>query len=223
MVQNKFMNDRIQLIAGKLYSETDHKQSVYGEKITTSRGRNYRLWEPKRSKLSAAIHNGMRQVPIDEDSNVLYLGASFGTTVSHVSDITPNGSIFAVEFSPEPFAQLLKLAETRTNIFPLLENARVPERYSFFLERCPEVIYQDISQRDQIRILKHNMEKFNQWQHTILALKTTSIDSSRKPKDVLDTSIREIQSWGNVYISDTIDISNFHKGHFLIVMRNMLQ
>lgn len=222
MAQKKFMNDRIQFMGGKLYSETNYKESVYGEKTTSSRGKNYRLWDPKRSKLSSAIHNGLRQVPIDEDSTVLYLGASFGTTVSHISDIVPDGSVFAVEFSPEPFAQLLKLAENRHNIYPLLENARVPERYSFFMERDPEIIYQDISQRDQVRILQHNLEKFKHWQYALLALKATSIDSSKKPIDVLRGATDMIQSWGNVYISETIDISNYHKGHFFLVMRNIL-
>jgi Fibrillarin-like rRNA methylase len=74
-----------------------------------------------------------------------------------------------------------------------------------------------------VRILKHNLEQFKHWQYTLLALKATSIDSSRKPIDVLRSATDEIQSWGSAYISETIDISSYHKGHFFLVMRNILQ
>ena len=221
MVKKKFINERIQFIRDKLCTETEYNTSVYGEKLINSHGMHFRTWDPKRSKLSASIINGMKDVPILEDSTVLYLGASFGTTVSHISDIIPFGTVFAVEFSPEPFAKLLKISENRKNIYPLLENARMPETYGFFLEKDPDVIYQDISQRDQINILSVNLSYYHKWQYAILALKTTSIDSSKKPKDILEESVKKMKLIKNIYITEVIDISNYHKGHFLIVMRNI--
>ena len=47
----------------------------------------YRVWNPFRSKLAAAILGGVDQIYIKPGSKVLYLGAASGTTVSHVSDI----------------------------------------------------------------------------------------------------------------------------------------
>jgi len=47
----------------------------------------YRVWNPFRSKLAAAILGGVDQVHIKPGTKVLYLGAASGTTVSHVSDI----------------------------------------------------------------------------------------------------------------------------------------
>ena len=73
--------------------------SVYGEELITE-DVEYRLWNPRRSKLSAAILNGLKNLDIKNDDKVLYLGASTGTTVSHISDIAYNGRIYAVEFSP---------------------------------------------------------------------------------------------------------------------------
>jgi hypothetical protein len=52
-----------------------------GEKI------EYRVWNPFRSKLGAAILGGVDQIHIKPGAKVLYLGAASGTTVSHVSDI----------------------------------------------------------------------------------------------------------------------------------------
>ena len=47
----------------------------------------YRVWNPFKSKLAAAILGGVDKIHIAPGSKVLYLGAASGTSVSHVSDI----------------------------------------------------------------------------------------------------------------------------------------
>ncbi len=47
----------------------------------------YRVWNPFRSKLAAAILGGVEKIHIQPGAKVLYLGAASGTTVSHVADI----------------------------------------------------------------------------------------------------------------------------------------
>jgi fibrillarin-like rRNA methylase len=59
----------------------DTAKGENGEKI------EYRVWNPFRSKLAAAVLGGVEQIHIKPGSKVLYLGAASGTTVSHVSDI----------------------------------------------------------------------------------------------------------------------------------------
>ena len=71
--------------------------SVYGEELIQEK-EEYRIWNPRRSKLAAALLNGLENLDISEDAKVLYLGASTGTTVSHISDIVTDGRIYAVEF-----------------------------------------------------------------------------------------------------------------------------
>jgi len=66
--------------------------SVYGEKriAVEEEGQDkieYRVWNPFRSKLAAAILGGVDQIHMPPGSKVLYLGAASGTTVSHVSDV----------------------------------------------------------------------------------------------------------------------------------------
>lgn len=53
----------------------------------------YRVWNPFRSKLAAAILGGVDKIHIKPGDKVLYLGAASGTTVSHVSDIVGPVSI----------------------------------------------------------------------------------------------------------------------------------
>ena len=67
-------------------------ESVYGEKrvsVNDDAGAavEYRVWNPFRSKLAAAMMGGLEQVHIEPGSKLLYLGAASGTTVSHCSDL----------------------------------------------------------------------------------------------------------------------------------------
>merc|ERR1712020_62186 len=68
-------------------------ESVYGEKriaVEDEAGKvEYRVWNPFRSKLAAAILGGVDKIHMPPGSKVLYLGAASGTTVSHVSLIWP--------------------------------------------------------------------------------------------------------------------------------------
>ena len=61
---------------------------------------------------------------------MLYLGAASGTTVSHVSDIVgPEGLVYAVEFSHRSGRDLINVAKKRTNVIPIIEDARHPHKY----------------------------------------------------------------------------------------------
>lgn len=102
--------------------------SVYGEELIQEK-EEYRIWNPRRSKLAAALLNGLENLDISEDAKVLYLGASTGTTISHISDIVTDGRIYAVEFSPTTAKKLVRLARQRTNIAPILGDATKPKNY----------------------------------------------------------------------------------------------
>ncbi|EQD27356.1 fibrillarin, partial [mine drainage metagenome] len=140
---------------------------------------------------------------------------STGTTVSHISDIVTDGSIYAVEFAPEPFQKLLLLSVERNNILPILENSRNPEKYSFFIDRKIDLIYQDISQRDQLDIFKRNLEFFPDWQQAILVLKLRSISSRSDLTETLESSISGLDDY---FIRKKVDLSPIHRSHYMILM-----
>jgi len=87
---------------------------VYDEKLLKIGKSEYRMWDPFRSKLAAAIINGLKEFPFRRDSNVLYLGASSGTTPSHVSDICPDGTVYALEYSKRMMRTFHSLQQKRT-------------------------------------------------------------------------------------------------------------
>jgi len=110
-------------------------EAVYGEKrieiVTMDVKKEYRQWNPFRSKLASSILGGIKNIYMKPGSKVLYLGAASGTTVSHVSDIVgPEGAVYAVEFSHRTGRELLEVAKKRPNVIPIIEDARKPPKIS---------------------------------------------------------------------------------------------
>ncbi len=194
--------------------------SVYGEKIIKEGEDEYRLWSPRRSKLAAAIKQGLREMPILPGSKVLYLGAASGTTVSHCSDIVgPDGVIYGVEFSQRTARDLITLAASRNNIIPILDDARHPSRYAPLVSGTIEVVYQDVAQPDQASILYENLKTFctfGAW--GMLAIKARSIDSTSSLDEVYSREISFLDSKG-LEIIENIDLAPLEKDHRFIVCR----
>lgn len=80
---------------------------------------------------------GIDGIHMKPGSKVLYLGAAAGTTVSHVSDIVgPTGCVYAVEFAHRPGRDLINMAKSRTNVIPIIEDARHPLKYRMLMGEC---------------------------------------------------------------------------------------
>jgi fibrillarin-like pre-rRNA processing protein len=200
-----------------LYTKNlDPGRDVYGEVRAVHDGAEYRRWNPKRSKLSAALHSGLAMLPFKQDSVVLYLGAAAGTTVSHISDICTKGLVFSVEFSVGPFTKLMELSKKRGNIIPILEDANHPSRYAQYLSKA-DVIVQDISQRNQAEILIMNAMKFARPDTPMLfAVKSRSIDAAKAPSLVFEKVKSELS--GSCRIAQIVDISAYEEDHVLFVV-----
>ncbi len=129
-------------------------ESVYNEKRIQVKDRNsedkieYRVWNPYRSKIAAAVIGGVSDIYIKPGSKVLYLGAASGTTVSHVSDIIgPSGIVYAVEFSARSGRDLVNMSKKRTNVVPIVGDARKPWEYRILVGMV-DVVFADVAQPD---------------------------------------------------------------------------
>ena len=189
---------------------------IYNEKLITYKGKQYRSWNPYRSKLAAAILKGLN-TKIKPDSNVLYLGAATGTTVSHVSDIVKDGVIYSVESSPIAVKKLIKVVEKRQNIIPILEDAFHPDRYSTFISTV-DIVYQDISQRNQAEIFISNIKRFLKKKGLgVLMVKARNIDVSLKPEKAYELVCSKLKDEG-IKIIDKIDLKPYEKDHAAIIV-----
>ena len=188
---------------------------VYNEKLVLYNNREYRSWNPYRSKLAAVILKGYKKINITSKSQILYLGASTGTTVSHISDIAKNGIIYAVENSPFSVKKLLLLCSKRKNVVPLLSDARHFEKYSAIVSKV-DILYQDISQRDQAEIFTSNIKRYLKKKgQAIIMVKARSINVSLKPKQVFEDIINKFIDYGFT-IEKLINISQYEKDHAAI-------
>ncbi|MDH3678209.1 MAG: fibrillarin-like rRNA/tRNA 2'-O-methyltransferase [Nitrosopumilus sp.] len=190
---------------------------VYKEKLITKKGIEYRLWEPFRSKLAAAIMNGLEIFPFKNKSAVLYLGVSTGTTISHLSDIVgPSGIIFGVEHASRVARDFLdRVASYRKNIIPILQDARKPKEY-FSVFGKVDIIYVDIAQPDQTEIAISNCKMYLKKKgYLFLVIKTRSIDVTKPPKQVIDEEIQRMKD--NFEILQTIDLHPYDKDHAIVI------
>jgi len=200
---------------GQLCTENSAKGfKVYGEKLVKQDNREYRMWDPFRSKLAAAILKGLRSMPIRQDSNVLYLGASTGTTASHIADIT-KGFVYCVEVSQRMMRELLPLCTIKKNMVPILGDAKHPQSYAPLIGSV-DFIYQDVAQKNQAEILLRNMDYYKA-KDALLAIKARSISSVRDPKAVFKEELGKLRERYNVL--ETIDLKPYDKDHMMVSIK----
>jgi fibrillarin-like pre-rRNA processing protein len=204
----------------------------YGERILKAKLQEeiaeFRLWDPFRSKLSAAILKGLKRMPVIEGANCLYLGASTGTTVSHLSDIIgTSGKIFAVEMAPRVARELLeKVVRFRNNIVPIIEDARHPERFSSIYGRV-DIVYSDIAQPDQTEIAIENCNRFVTQDKKIngtllLVVKASSIDSIKDKQRVFGEQTKILKQAG-FDVLEQLDLEPYDRNHAIIVAKKVSQ
>ena len=189
---------------------------VYGEKLVEVEGKEYRIWEQRRSKLGAAILKGINTFPFEERSKVLYLGASSGTTPSHISDVCTDGTVWCVEFSPRMMRSLVELAMIRKNIIPILDDATKPQNYLHLLEKV-DVLYSDVAQPKQSELFMNNMKLYLKSEGIgIIMIKARSIDVTKSPKKIFKEEESKLKISG-FRVLEKINLEPYEKDHMAIV------
>jgi fibrillarin-like pre-rRNA processing protein len=190
---------------------------VYNEKLVQHKGSEYRIWNPFRSKLAAAIMNDLKNFPFNQKSDVLYLGVSTGTTISHISDIVnQGGTIFGIEHASRVARDFLdRVATHRKNIVPIIQDARRPEEF-FSVYKKVDIVYVDIAQPDQTNIAIENCRLYlKSGGYLFLVIKTRSIDVVKDPKIVIKDEIKKLETLFE--IKQTIDLHPYDKDHAMVI------
>jgi len=199
-----------------LFTESRINEKVYGEKIIEENGKYYRQWNPFRSKYCAALKNGLAENIFKKNATVLYLGSAEGTTVSHVSNIVGReGVIFCVDISEIAMQKLAKLAEIYENIFPILSDAQIIQNYKEDVGKV-DVLFQDVSQRNQTEIFIKNSELLASGGLGALSLKTKSI-SQKDKKEILADEKKKLEKVFEIV--QIVSLEPFEKEHYLILVR----
>ena len=190
-------------------------RKVYNEDLVMRGGFEYRTWDPFRSKLAAAMIKGLPDGLVEPGSRVLYLGASTGTTASHVSDIVGEaGVVVGVEFAPRVAREFVEhVARARPNVIPFVADARDPAKYSVGEF---DVVYCDIAQPDQTEIALLNCSRLlKKGGALLLVVKARSIDVLKDPEQVYAEERKKLESSG-FRVGGVYELSPFDKDHALI-------
>lgn len=207
-------------------------EAVYGEKrisidtpgagaqangeTPTATKTEYRVWNPFRSKLAAGILGGMENIYMGPGSKVLYLGAASGTSVSHVADIVgPTGTVFAVEFSHRSGRDLVNMATKRTNVIPIVEDARHPLKYRMLVSMV-DCIFADVAQPDQARIVGLNAHQFLKvGGGVVISIKASCIDSTASPEAVFAREVTKLRE-ERIKPKEQLTLEPFERDHAMV-------
>ncbi|KAI8473099.1 MAG: Fibrillarin [Monoraphidium minutum] len=196
--------------------------SVYGEKrvaVEQPEGEKieYRVWNPFRSKLAAAILAGLDNIYIKPGSKLLYLGAASGTSVSHCSDLVgPEGAVYAVEFSHRSGRDLVNMAKQRPNVIPIIEDARHPQKYRMLVPMV-DVVFADVAQPDQARIVALNAQHFlKSGGNFVISIKASCIDSTAAPEAVFAREVKKLQE-AQLKPKEQVTLEPYERDHAMVV------
>lgn len=210
-----FTSGRVLSERGRLYTVSSCPgKRVYGERLVRWNGEELREWDPRRSKLGAYLAVGGQTFPFEKDSRVLYLGASSGTTASHVADVCSDGKVYCVEFAQRMFRDLVKTCEDRPAMIPILGDATKPGEYRMFADTV-DIVYQDVAQKRQADIICDNMDEFSA-PIGMVAVKARSEDVTASPEKVFEEAEARIRERG-FRILDARSLEPYEKAHEMIV------
>ncbi|KAI0909436.1 Fibrillarin-domain-containing protein [Ustulina deusta] len=175
-----------------------------GASVTTKI--EYRIWNPFRSKLAAAVIGGIDNIFIAPGKKVLYLGAASGTSVSHV------------EFSHRPGRDLTTMAQNRTNVIPIVEDARHPLKYRMLVPMV-DAIFLDVAQPDQARIALLNASLFLRiGGGIVISIKANCIDSTAAPEAVFAAEVQKLRQ-GGLKPLEQLTLEPYERDHAVVIGR----
>ena len=97
--------------------------------------------------------------------------------------------VYAVEFSHRSGRDLVNMAKKRTNVIPIIADARKPLEYRVFVGMV-DVVFADVAQPDQARIMGINCQYFlKNGGHFVISIKVNIIK-------ILEIFVFFCNSWG---------------------------
>jgi fibrillarin-like rRNA methylase len=203
--------------------------SVRGERRKKDGRIEWRQWIPYKSKVAAALlrtKNDAADLLPEPGSTCLYLGASYGGTVSFVHDLAcgsnnfHEGQIIAVEIAPRAMRELAALASRRPGLVPVLGDARLPHTVSPFIREKADWLHQDLSIADQAKTFVKMAGAFLKPEGTgLLSLKAASERSSDGDDDTRFAKAERILGKSDLEVVERIDLAGFEEQHVVFHVR----
>ena len=108
------------------------------------------------------------------------------------------------------------MAKKRTNVIPIIEDARHPHKYRMLVGMV-DVIFADVAQPDQARIITLNAHLFLKNQgHIIISIKANCIDSTVDAATVFAREVKKLQE-DKVKPQEQLTLEPYERDHAIVV------
>jgi len=207
------------------------RKNVYGETLLRTDEGEWRRWDPSRSKLGAALvltANHVSDLLPLPGTQVLYLGAGHGTTISHLHDIlcgednNRRGRIVAVDLAPRCLRDLNHLAHSRPGLVPLLADARRHAIVGAIQPQRVDWLFQDVAQASQVDIFISACKRFlNKGGSGLFSLKAASERWDEDGERAMFEKVADVLLNSGMEIVEQIDLAGYEDNHMLFHCRNI--
>jgi rRNA 2'-O-methyltransferase fibrillarin len=141
--------------------------------------------------------------------------------------------VYAVEFSPRSGRDLINMAKKRTNVIrkpsqlqassvgsyiliAIIEDARVPQKYRMLLSTV-DVIFADVAQPDQARIVAINADNFLKNDgFAIISIKANCIDSTAPAEQVFAREVEVLRSFKFKPL-EQVTLEPYERDHAMVI------
>ena len=107
------------------------------------------------------------------------------------------------------------MAMKRTNVIPIIEDARHPQKYRMLVPMV-DVIFEDVAQPDQGRILAMNAALFLKNRgHFIISIKANCIDSTLPPEQVFANEVQKMRE-EKLRPMDQMTLEPYERDHAIV-------
>ena len=189
------------------------------EGIIKMNGNEYRIWKPHRSKLAAAIINGMEIFPILKKSKVLYFDTTMENTASYISDIVGNdGKIFVVANSNKPSNFMQKMIDKRSNVTMVYHTENLVQHKS--INDKVDVIYMNVFDKNNLDIAILNSKAYlKDGGYLLLVVKTVDILVNKYGVEPENNPRKKIRMLFEII--QEVNLADFFKDNTMIIAKSL--
>ena len=124
--------------------------------------------------------------------------------------------MYAVEFAHRPGRELINMAKKRTNVIPIIEDARYPLKYRMLVDMV-DVVFADVAQPDQARIVGLNSQYFlKNGGHFMISIKASCIDSTQAAEAVFASEINKLKQMDFKPL-EYVTLEPFERDHAVVI------
>lgn len=103
----------------------------------------------------------------------------------------------------------------------IVEDARLPNRYRMLLG-IVDVIFADVAQPDQARIVIHNAQHFlKDGGHVVISIKASCIDSTMAPETVFASEVQRLRE-GQFKPLEQVTLEPYERDHAMVSGQSLL-